>query len=112
LTILEEPLVTLPRCKNVGATLVGLILVGATASPSEGQTTGRLQVTARVLDVRSQQAALSQAWVALGPLLEGKDVLETRPGDGLMLLTVRRPERVAGPQPPESVTASLVYIAN
>ena len=100
---------------NVAATLLGLSLIVVTARSAEGQTSGRLQVTARVLDVGPQQEALTQAWMAVSRLPEVKQVLEgrPRPGEGLILLTVRRFDSVAGRHPPKAfAVASLVYIAN
>ena len=100
---------------NIAAALLGLSLVVMAAGSAEGQTTGRLQVSARVLDVRPQQQALTQARMALGLLLEGKQVFEVRSrlGDGLILLKVRRLDAIAGRHPPEAFAeASLVYIAN
>ena len=101
--------------KNIAATLLGLSLVVVTASSLEGQATGRLQVSARVLSVRPQQEALTQAWMAVSRLPEGKQVLEgrPRPGEGLILLTVRRFDSGAGRHPLKAfAVASLVYIAN
>ena len=100
---------------NIGATLFGLSLIVVTARSAEGQTIGKLQVTARVLDVRPQQEALTQAWMAVSRLPDGTQVLEgrPRPGEGLILLTVSRFDSVAGPHPPKIFAlASLVYIAN
>ncbi len=100
---------------NIAATLVGLSLIVVTARSAEGQTIGKLQVTARVLDVRPQQEALTQAWMAVTRLPEGKQVLEgrPRPGEGLILLTVHRFDSGAGRHPPKAfAVASLVYIAN
>jgi len=101
--------------KNIAATLLGLSLVVVTASSLEGQATGRLQVSARVLSVEPQQEALTQARMALGLLLEGKQVFEARPrlSDGLILLEVSRLDPIAGRHSPEAfAVASLVYIAN
>lgn len=101
--------------KNIAATLLGLSLVVVTAGSAEGQISGRLQVSARVLDVRPQQQALTQAWMALGQLREGKPVFEAHPslGDGLILLTVRRLDAAPGRSPPKAFAeASIVYIAN
>ena len=100
---------------NIGATLFGLSLIVVTARSAEGQTIGKLQVTARVLDLSLQQEALTQAWMAVSRLPEGKQVLEgrPRPGEGLILLTVSRFDSLAGRHPPEAfAVASLVYIAN
>ncbi len=101
--------------KNTAATLLGLSLVVVTASSLEGQATGRLQVSARVLSVEPQQEALTQARMALSLLLEGKQVFEARPrfGDGLIFLKVRRLDQIAGRHLPEAfAVAVLVYIAN
>ncbi len=100
---------------NIAATFFGLSLVVLTAGSAVGQTSGRLQVRARVLPVRPQQEALTQAWVALDGLAEGKQVVEARPrpGDGLILLTVVRLHAIPGRPPPEAFAlASIVYIAN
>ena len=103
--------------KNIAATLLGLSLVVVTARSSEGQSTGRLQVSARVLSVGPQQVALTQARTAVRRLLEGevafKAVPSPRPDEGLVLLTVRLLDPTAGRHPPKtSAVASLVYIAN
>ena len=100
---------------NIAATLFGLSLIVVTARSAEGQTIGRLQVSARVLDVRPQQEALTQAWMAVSRLPERKQVFEARPrlGKGLILLTVRWFDSMAGrPSPKAFALASLVYIAN
>jgi len=101
--------------RNIAATLLGLSLVVVTASSLEGQAIGRLQVSARVLSVEPQQEALTQARMALGLLLEGKQVFEAQPphGDALILLTVRRLDPTAHRPPPRAFAeASIVYIAN
>ena len=103
--------------KNIAATLIGLGLVVVTARPSQGQTTGRLQVSARVLPVAPQQAALTQARMAVSRLLEGKEAFEavpsSRPENGLILLSVRLLDPMVGRyRPRTSAVASLVYIAN
>ena len=102
------------RNKIAGAFL-GLSLVVMTAGSAEGQITGRLQVSARVLSVGPQQQALTQARMALDGLAEGRQVVEVRPrpGDGLILLTVARLHAIPGRPPPEAFAlASIVYIAN
>ncbi len=102
------------RNKIAGAFL-GLSLVVMTAGSAEGQITGRLQVSARVLSVGPQQQALTQARMALDGLAEGRQVVEARPrpGDGLILLTVARLHVIPGRPPPEAFAlASIVYIAN
>ena len=101
--------------KNIAATLLGLSLVVVTASSLEGQATGRLQVSARVLSVGPQQEALTQARMALSLLPEGEQVFEARPrlGDGLIFLKVRRLDPTAHRPPPKAfAVALLVYIAN
>ena len=102
--------------KTIAGTLLGLSLVVVTARPSEGQSTGRLQVSARVLSVGPQQVALTQARMAVRRLLEG-EAFEARTGrrpeEGLVLLTVRLLDPTAGLYPVRtSAVASLVYIAN
>ena len=99
--------------KIVAATLVGMSLIVVTARSSHGQTTGRLQVRARVIAVGPQQEALTQARMAAVQLLRSEEVLEARTAEGLISLTVRRVDRGAGRHPPEGfAVASLVYIAN
>jgi hypothetical protein len=103
--------------KTIAATLLGLSLVVVTARPSEGQSTGRLQVSARVLSVGPQQVALTQARMEVRRLLEGEAFEAPRPGrrpeEGLVLLTVRLFDPTAGLYPVRtSAVASLVYIAN
>ena len=99
--------------KIVAATLVGMSLIVVTASSSEGQTTGRLQVRARVIAVGPQQEALTQARMAAVQLFRNEEVLETRTAEGLISLTVSRVDAGAGRNPPEAfAVASLVYIAN
>lgn len=100
---------------NIAGAFLGLSLVVVTAGSAEGQITGRLQVSARVLSVGPQQQALTQARMALDGLAEGKQVVEARPrpGDGLILLTVARLHAIPGRPPPEAFAlASIVYIAN
>jgi len=100
---------------NIAGAFLGLSLVVMTAGYAEGQITGRLQVSARVLSVGPQQQALTQARMALDGLAEGRQVVEVRPrpGDGLILLTVARLHAIPGRPPPEAFAlASIVYIAN
>ena len=99
--------------KIVAATLVGMSLIVVTAGSSEGQTTGRLQVRARVLDVSPQREALSQARMAAVQLFRNEEVLEARTAEGLISLTVGRVDAGAGRNSPGAfAVASLVYIAN
>ncbi len=101
--------------RNIAAILLGSSLVVVTARSAEGQITGRLQVSARVLAVGPQQQALTQVRTAVARLLAGKQAFaaSSRPGEGLILLTVRRLDAMAGRHPPEAFAeASLVYIAN
>lgn len=100
---------------TIAATLLGLILVVVSAGSAEGQSTGRMQVSARVLPVGPQQEALTQARRAVSRLLEGQEVSEVRPrlAEGLILLTIRRLDPTAGRSSPEIfAVASLVYVAN
>jgi len=100
---------------TIAATLLGLSLVVVSVGSAEGQTTGRLQVSARVLPAGPQQEGLAQARLSVSRLMEGKEVSEVLPrlGEGLILLTVRRLHPTAGRSPPEGfAVASLVYIAN
>ncbi len=99
--------------KIVAATLVGMSLIVVTARSSEGQTTGRLQVRARVIAVGPQQEALTQARMAAVQLLRSEEVLEARTAAGLISLTVSRVDAGAGRNSPGAfAVASLVYIAN
>lgn len=102
--------------KAVAATLVGGVMMVATARSSEGQGSGRLQVTARVIPVGPQQEALTQARVAagqLGSMIGNFEPLEARSGEGLIRLTVRRIHPARDPHSLEaSAVASLIYIAN